>query len=396
MNTAKLIIIFLFLPIYVFSQSTTDTTESKGIKIPSPEINIFKNTKLNILEIFKFSSVAGVQPGARINYFHNSGKYSATGYFGYGFSDKRLKSVVDFSASTLSDKSLEINFSAYSHLNSPFMRRKWDHDLNNLLYAFGLKRERYYYYYRTGFALNVSKFIIPELKIGLGYENSENKNAYVNSDFSVFNRNRTFTENPLINEGIKRALNFNLQIHKNGYPTLTFNIENSSKKLLGSSDDYVKYKVALYGENKIASYSDLKYQLGYQKANGNLPFQELLYFYIFAGESLLQFSVPTYGEFYGDEVFYLNLENNFGRIFPGNLPVLKDINFSGLFNIGRTTLSARLSDKYKSYNISPTEGYFMEAGFMFSKILNFAKIYFAWRLNNFTPGDNFILYFNFL
>ena len=396
MNITKTIIIFLFLPGFLFSQINPDTSKSGGIKIPSPEINIAVNTKLNLLESFKFSSVSGIQPGARINYSYDADKYSASTYLGYGFSDKRVKFLFDFGTRLFKDRNLQFQLSAYTHLNSPFMKRKWDHDLNNLLYAFGLKRERYYYYYRAGFSINVSKYITPELKVGLGYENSENKNAYVNSDFSVFNRGEIFKENPLINEGSKRAFSFNLQIQKNGYPALTFNIENSTKKLLGSSDDYVKYKVALSGQNKILSYSDLKYQIGYQKANGNLPFQELLYLYIFAGESQLQFSVPTYGEFYGDEVFYLNLENNFGRIFPQNIPVIKDINFSGIFNIGRTTLSAGLLNKYKSYDLSETEGYFMEAGFMFSKILNFAKIYFAWRLNNFTPGDNFIMYFNFL
>ncbi len=396
MNFKNVIIFFLFLPGLLLSQSIRDSTKSKGITIPTPEVQIAANTKLNLLESFKFSSVAGIQLGARINYSFDFDKYSASSYLGYGFSDKRVKFLFDFGTQLLNDRSLQIQFSGYTHLNSPFMKRKWDHDLNNLLYAFGMKRERFYYYYRTGFSLNVYKDIIPELKVGFGYENSTNKNAYVNSDLSVFNRDRVFKENPLIGEGTKRALNFSLQISKKDYPSLFFKTENSSKKLLGSTFDFSKYWVALSGQNKFSSFSDLKYQIGYQKANGNLPFQELLYIYVFAGESQLQFSVPTYGEFYGDEVFYLNLENNFGKIFPENIPVLKEVNFSGIFNIGRTTLSASLMNKYKFNNANETEGFFMETGFMFSKILNFAKVYFAWRLNNFTPDDNFILYFNFL
>ena len=96
-----------------------------------------------------------------------------------------------------------------------------------------------------------------------------------------------------------------------------------------------------------------------------------------------------YLEFLGDKIWYINLENDFGKYLIGNIPVIKKLTFSGIVNLGKAEISRNNFDlsSYKKY--SETDGIFVEAGFSVGRIFEILKTTFTWRLNNFNTGNNF-------
>ena len=102
-----------------------------------------------------------------------------------------------------------------------------------------------------------------------------------------------------------------------------------------------------------------------------------------------------YQEFLGDRIFYLNFENNFGKLLWGGLPIISKWNLIGFFNAGRNQISDENYQlaSYKNFTIS--NGLYMEAGFGISRILDVFRIDFAWRLNNYEAEGNGV-YLNLL
>jgi hypothetical protein len=99
-----------------------------------------------------------------------------------------------------------------------------------------------------------------------------------------------------------------------------------------------------------------------------------------------------YNEFGGNQLFYLNAENNFGKFFPRNIPILKSIDFIGFFNAGRTLMSDDVKRMQLNDFLKGTDGTMMEVGFALANVLDVVRLNFGWRLNNFKPGSNFIFY----
>jgi hypothetical protein len=101
-----------------------------------------------------------------------------------------------------------------------------------------------------------------------------------------------------------------------------------------------------------------------------------------------------YDEFGGDKLFYFNVENNFGKIFPRNIPILKSIDLIGFFNAGRSIMSDDVKKMMPNNILKGTDGTFLEAGFAIANLFDLVRLNFGWRLNNYKPGSNFIFYLN--
>jgi len=395
---------------YKTIEKTTDDRLS-GTRFNGISIGIGKYFSADLLDLYKFNSVAGHQLGLTIKYSKDFGRTNSDLYYGYGFSDKKAKYKFNFNSYFLKDNSLRLNFSAFNFLNSPFMNRSTISDLENVAYTLLTKKERYYYYYSNGYSLDIRKNIIPQIGLGIGYFQSKQTSAQVNTDFTFFKRNHPYTNNPQINDAFKRSLSLTLRLDPNSYraidwgdgeisrlrmtqyPSITFKLENSSKNL-GSTFDNRKYTIEISGQNNFTARIKPVYRLGYKFINGSIPFQDLLYFDVYKNNNDLIFSVMDYGEFYGDKLWYFNLENNFGKLFPPTIKFLKSINFIGFLNIGRSYLSSDILPKYSFDAVKPTNGTFVETGFGISNILNLVRFNLGWRLNNYKQGSNFTYFLN--
>lgn len=373
-----------------------------------------KNFNLDLLETYKFNSVAGHQLGLKLNYAKDFGRVNSSLYYGYGFDDKKVKSKFDFAAQLLNDRSLRFNFSGGSYLNSPFMNRGLMDDLLNILYTLGTKKDRYIYYNHFGFNANVIKGIIPQLSLGLGYYQAERTSATVNTDFSVLTRPNNYTPQPIINDDFRRSLSLILRIDPNSYraidwgdgdysrfrttefPRLTFIYENASKDLLKSTFDNRKYSIEIYGSNNFTFRIRPTYKMGFKFMNGTVPYQDLLYFDVYKSViDPMTFAAMNYNEFAGTELIYFSIENNFGKFFPRGIPILSSIDFILFFNAGRSVMSDDAQKMLVDNYVKGTDGTMMEAGFALANILDIVRFYFGWRLNNFNQGSNFIFYLSF-
>ncbi|MBK8382144.1 MAG: hypothetical protein IPL16_09675 [Ignavibacteria bacterium] len=129
---------------------------------------------------------------------------------------------------------------------------------------------------------------------------------------------------------------------------------------------------------------NLRYKLGGELATGQVPFQSLCFFNTNSGTIDVSggFKALKYQEFLGDRIFYLNFENNFGKILWGGIPFISKWNLIGFFNAGRNEITQSNYDlaSYKGFSIS--EGIYMETGFSVSRILDIFRVDLAWRLNN--------------
>ncbi len=395
---------------YKTIEKTTSERQNK-IRFGGLSVNFGKYFSADLTSLYQFNSVEGSRTGLKLNYNRDFGRTRASLFYGYGFADKKAKYKFDFSKNFLSDGSLKINLSAFRTAESPFMVRDWEHEMVNSYYTLFSKTERYFYFYESGFSFDVYKTLIPQIGIKAGYFESKQTSAKVNTDYSFLYRDEKYKENPSVNDGFKRALSLSLKLDLNKYrgidwgtgeismfpvteyPTVTFKVENSSKNL-GSTYDFRKYSVELSGENNFMYRINPKYLLGYRHASGNLTYQDLPFFNIFNGTGKLQFAAMEYGEFFGDNLFYVFLENDFGKIFPSSLPVLKSINFIGFFNAGRSFFSDGNKLKFADRNLKSTDGVFLETGFALDRIFDMVRLDFGWRLNNYKQGSNFIFILN--
>ncbi len=388
--------------------------EKQGIKLSGFNLILGKNVSANFLESYKFNSVAGHQVGLKLSYLKDFGRISSDFYAGYGFSDKKAKYKFNFATQLLNDRSLRLNVTAVSFLQSPFMNRGLNEDLLNVLYTMGTKKERYAYYYLNGYSLNIFKTIVPQIGIGLGYNQGKRTSAFVNTDYSLVKRTNSYANNPLINDDFRRSLSFTLRLDPNKYraidwgdrdysrfritefPRIIFKIENASKELMHSTFDNRRYSVEIWGQNNFAARIRPTYRMGFKFMNGIIPYQDLPYFEVRnLATDPITFATMDYNEFGGNQLFYFNLENNFGKIFPRNIPVLKSIDLIGFFNAGRSIMSDEVKSMMPNNFLKGTDGTYLEAGFAIANVMDIVRLNFGWRLNNFKPGSNFIFYLSF-
>jgi hypothetical protein len=386
----------------------------KGIRFSGVSIGIGKYFSADLLESYKFSSAAGHQIGIKANFNKDFGRYSSGLYFGYGFDDAKTKYKFNFGAQLLSDRSLRLNFSAYDFLSSPFMDRQWYHDWDNTGSALFSKKDLFTYYYSNGYSFNVSKKIIPQIGVGLGYGQDKQQSAKVTTDYSFTQKENAYTTIPPINDAFRRSLSLSLSLDPNlyraidwgdgdisrfritEYPVLSFKTENSWKDFLGSTFDNRKYTVEIRGENNFAARIKPKYMLGFRSVNGEIPYQDLGYFDIYSNPSNDRvYVVMNYRDYYGDKLIYFLFENDFGKLFPPSVPLLKSINLIGFFNAGRSYLNSSSKILSPNQELEATRGYFMEAGFVLANLMDFVDFYFGWRLSNYKEGKNFNFYLSF-
>jgi hypothetical protein len=380
----------------------------KGVSLGVGFINYGNKLSTDILDLYKYNKVEGSNLGMNLIYGNEFDRLYTYGKFNYGFSDKKIKYEFSGRIRFLKDNSFSVRADIFRKLGTLFFIQT---DLNlfvNTLSSLFFKDDYYNYYYSDGFGINISKTVIPQLNLSLGYSQEKYKSAKVNTSFSFFQKDKSFDENPPVNDYFRSTVNAGLTIDPNkfkaidwgdgeisrfkvtNFPVLNLGF-NYSGKSINSNYEFRTFSADITGRNKFSVVANLSYKAGAVIKTGDVPYQNLAYFNVsgFSNFQFLNFYGMNNGEFLGDKLYYVNIENNFGRGFWRTIPVLKNLELIGFLNAGRSELSDKNFNlsAYKEYK--KTDGWYFETGFGFGNILNVFRLNFAWRLNNFNEGNNF-------
>ncbi len=336
----------------------------------------------------------------------------------YGFSDKRFKT--DFNASYLFGdyRTYKISLEAFNKLNILFGSPDGYNQLTSTLLALLSKYEFNNYYYSRGFNLEASGDIFPVLSLSLGFENHTDKNAFNNSNFSFFYKDRTYSLNPPIYEtkinSITAGFNFDFRDYIEdgffrrrvtlGKPYATFGgkVIYSNEELLKSNLNFTTYEFNSQGSINTFGTAQLYFRIFGMYTNGSLPYQML---YTIPGNidltaRFFTFRTLNLNEILGDRVFTVNLEHVFGselfRLIP--IPFIQDadLQLGGFLNIAYSDAGIK-TNSISPYPLKTFRHPFYEAGFWLGQALLPLQLDFAWRLNyrgenNFRIGINTFVY----
>ncbi|MBN1634684.1 MAG: carboxypeptidase-like regulatory domain-containing protein [Ignavibacteria bacterium] len=380
----------------------------KSISFGISTINYGEKFKTDILDLYKFNKTEGNNLGLNLIYGNSFDRIYAYGKYNYGFSDKKLKYELSGRIRLFYDNSLTLRADVFRKLNTLFFIQT---DLNlfaNTLSSLFYKEDFYDYYYSNGFALSVSKRIIPQLNLSIEYIQEKSNSAVVNTDFSFFNKAKSFDANPPVNEYFRSAVSTKLTVDPNdfraidwgdgeisrfkitGFPVLNFGFDYSGKRI-NSGYEFRTFSADLTGSNKISHFANISYKAGTIIKTGEVPYQNLAYFNVagFSNSLYLNFYGMNNGEFLGNKLYYVNLENNFGRWLWKDISIIKNLDLIGFLNAGKSEISESNYNIAAYKNFSETDKWYFETGFGLGNILSVFRLNFAWRLNNFKDGNNF-------
>ncbi|MEP7145452.1 MAG: DUF5686 family protein [bacterium] len=403
--------------------------EKKAYKIIEVE-DKKKNTKINIgltslnygkyfstspLNYYRFNRVEGSGIRFDLNYRGRLNRVSSNGSIGYGFSDKKTKYELSYTQRLLYDRALTVNAGIFRKLQPLFYGELLGlSEFYNTLRGLFDKKDNLDYFYTSGYNLGINYRIIQQLRVGVTFNQQKQTTAYTNTNFSFRKKDVTFSKNPVINDAFLRVAGISLRIDPNRFNAIDwgdgdvsrFKITNFpvldlgfkfSGKAFNSTYEYRKFSAELSGQNFFNSFFNLRYKIGGELMTGQVPYQSLAYFTANSGtiDFNNSFKAMSYNEFLGDKIYYLNLENNFGKLLFGNIPIINKFNLIGFFSAGRNEISASNFELAAFKDFTITKGIYMEAGFGISRILDLFRVDFAWRLNNLRKGtDRFFLNFS--
>ncbi|OGU37063.1 MAG: hypothetical protein A2068_03255 [Ignavibacteria bacterium GWB2_35_6b] len=352
--------------------------------------------------------------GFAIGNFENK-RFGVTADFGYGFSDKKIKSEIKTHYYFGDYRTNRIYFSAYNKINGLFDESIKYNDLTSTLFNLISKYDFRDYYYTKGFELDFKSEVTQILELGIGFVNRTDNSGFVNTDFSFFNKDKHYRINKPIYEtkinAVKGSFSFDFRnFIEDGYfrrrisrenflPTINGEILFSDKNTLNSNLDFKIYKINAEGEIKTFGSSKLSYEINGITSEGNVPYQML---YALAGNiesSGKNFSFRTLkiGEVFGDKVFTFGAEQNFGdRLFRFlQIPVIKDmqLQFGAHFNMALSDISKGSKSILYVTDYKIFKHPFYEAGFSIGHILFPLKLEFTWKLN-YRGENNFVFGIN--
>lgn len=335
--------------------------------------------------------------------------------FGYGFADKKMKSGIDLKYLLGEYRSTSISFSAYDKLNDIFGESINYNNLTSTLFNLISKYDFRDYYYSKGFEAKIETEIFPILKSELGYISRTDNSAFVNTDFSIFNKDKIYRENKLINEGklnlLTASVTFDFRKYiEDGFfrrrlngttilPVITAEIINSSKSL-NSDYDFTIFKSNIRWNVRTFNSASLGLRLNGFYSEGPVPYQLNLALpgNINSGGKNYTFRTLGIGEVFGDQAAVLNINHSLNdelfRVL--NLPVLKELELT--LDVYANAAWVNVSEK--SRELIPHEpklflSPFIETGFGIGQLLLPFKVEFTWKLNyrgerNFVIGINTI------
>ncbi|MGB9697530.1 MAG: DUF5686 family protein [Ignavibacteria bacterium] len=388
---------------------SSEQRKEKNISLGLFTINFGKNLSLNWVEGYKFNRVEGHHFEANVSYSNNLSQFQSKGSLAYGFSDSKAKYTLNTSAFFLNDRRLFFNIDIFQNLRVMFKNPSFLSYAENTAFALLFKKDKYNYYYGNGYSLAFGYKFIPQLSLTVKYSQEKQSTATKQTDYSFLKQSELFSDNPPINDAFRRTVGFVAIIDPNSFrgidwgtgevswfkitnlPTLTFGYDFAGKDYLLNTFDNRKFYAYLTGTLNPFLFVKLNYRFGGVFYSGTVPYQSLAYFNtsVHGFSSEYAFVTMEYNEFLGDRIYYGNIENNFGKILWGNIPILRNFDLIGFLNLGRSFISEENLMLAKNNSSLITNGIFVETGFGIGNILDLFRINFGWRLNNFNSGKNF-------
>jgi Family of unknown function (DUF5686)/CarboxypepD_reg-like domain len=337
----------------------------------------------------------------------------------YGFSDRRLNTEFTSLYRIGEYRTGSVSLSAYDNLADLFHESIRYNKLTSTLTSLIGKYDFRNYYYTKGVSAVISGEVLPVLQLSAGYFNRTDNDAFDNSDFSFFNRNKVPDQNPRIYETRINAFTagFTLDFRNNiedgyfkrriGSPTsVNINLggeaQFSNSGFLKSSLDFQSYRLWLYGITRTFKSAFMEFSLTGFYSDGPVPYQML---YSLPGniESISQsYTMRTLktGEVFGDRVAVLSIMHNFSDEFFRllNLTFLADmqLTLTAHFNAALAAISPGSREILPSDLPQPITEFkhpFYELGFGIGHPLFPLRLEFTWKLNYF-GHNNFVLGLN--
>ena len=374
-------------------------------------INLSDNLSISApISMYHFSRVEGhaLDFGIFVEDAFNR-RFNSSLKMSYGFSDKKFKQ--DFSAGYLLGdyRTWEVKFKAFNKLNILFEESDNYGELLSTLVTLIAKNEFRDYYYSKGIEVGIEGEVLPVLKMHLNYKNKTDNSAFVNTDFSFFNKEKTYRVNPPIYETRINSLNLGFDIDFRDYIEDGFfrrrtsfgisyvlfsgDITYSNPDFLSSNLNFTKYELSAFTFIRTFKSASMNLRLYGRLTDGPTPYQDL---YALPGNIDVVFNSQTFrtlkvNEIVGDKIITLNFTHDFrDELFRAmNIPGLKnwEIMFSLIFNAAladiTTETNAILTNPIKSFKHP-----FYEIGFALGQGLLPFKLELMWKLN-YRDGNNF-------
>jgi hypothetical protein len=327
--------------------------------------------------------------------------------FGYGFSDKKLKSRISAQYLLGDYRTHSISFSAENTLNDLFNESVAFSKLTSTLTSWIGKYDERDYYYSSGFNIKYFGEVSEVLFLGAGLLNRTDKSAVNNSNFSFLNKHKIYNRNKNIYETRINAFtaNFRLDFRSfiedgefrrrssfgDAYAIFSGDAIISNSSLLKSSLDFQIYRFTINSFVRTINSNPLNIILRGVYSNGPVPFQ-MMYSLPASTESASQdfiYRTLRPGDVFGDRVLSINVEQSL-RDLPIswlNLDFLRKFQLN--FGVHFGAAVSQISEKSKSIMPHPIVEYkhpFYEIGFSVGQAIIPVRLDFTWKLNYF--GDN--------
>lgn len=374
-------------------------------------INLSKNISVSApLGFYHFSRVEGhaLDFGVFIDDAFDQ-RFNSSLKLSYGFSDKKFKQ--DFYASYLLGdyRTWELDFSVFNNLKVLFNDSDNYSEFLSTLVTLISKDEFRDYYYSKGFNFGIEGEVLPVLKLRAGFSNKTDKSAFVNTDFSFFNKSKTYKLNPPVYAAKINSINLGFDIDfrdyvedgyfrrrtslGRSYVLFSGGVTFSNKGFLNSELDFTTYEFNTYTFLRTFKSASLNINLYARYTNGSTAYQDL---YSLPGNIDIAFNSQTFrtlnlNEIVGDRVLTLNFTHNFrDELFRFlNIPGLNnsEILLSFIFNAALADVAEKTkliaTNKVKTFKHP-----FYEVGFGIGQGIFPFKIEFMWKLN-YRDGNNF-------
>lgn len=341
------------------------------------------------------------------NYFDK--RFNSSLDLTYGFSDKKFKQ--DFNASYLFGdyRTYKASLNVFNDIKILFGQSENYNELTSTILSLASKYEFRDYYYSKGFNFNLSGEVFPILRLNAGFMNRTDNNAVNKSDFSFFAKDRTYRQNPVINETKINALTagFFLDFRKyiedglyrrrtsfnKSYITFEGGITYSDKSLLKSKMNFKTYTFGSFVNLNSFKSTSLNIKLNAVYNDGILPYQML---YALPGNidiTARNYSFRTLGvnEILGERVFTAFIEHNFrDEVFRWlGIPGLKtwEIQLNTFLNIAYSDIQDKTAINLP-HHVKTFTHPFYELGFGLGHVLLPLRVEFGWKLNH-RDGNNF-------
>lgn len=388
--------------------------------ILNTRIDLSQNISISApLGFYHFSRVEGhaLDFGVFVDDAFNQ-RFNSSLKLSYGFSDKKFKQ--DFTASYLlgNYRTWKLDLAAFNKLKVLFGDSDNYSEFLSTLVTLISKDEFRDYYYTRGFNFGIEGEVFPILKLRAGFNNKTDRSAFVRTDFSFFNKKKTYKTNLLIYPARINSIKVGFDIDfrdyiEDGYYRrrtslgrsfilFSGNITLSNKNIFNSELDFTTYEFNTYTFLRTFKSASLSLNLYARYTEGSTAYQDL---YSLPGNINIAFNSQTFrtlnlNEIVGDRILTLNLTHDFrDEIFRLlNIPGLKnsEILLSFIFN----TAIVDVTSKTKLISPHPIKTFkhpFYEAGFGIGQGILPFKLEFMWKLNyqdenNFRIGLNMPLF----